>query len=135
MAFLDWQESFSVKVPELDQQHRRLVDMINRLHDALRAGGDPRVAQSILDDLVVYTRHHFSTEERLMEECGYPELEDHRRRHRAMEARVGAFRQEAGEGTISFQLRLMNFLKEWLQKHILKTDMRYSSHLAACRKC
>ncbi|MCL6546406.1 MAG: hemerythrin domain-containing protein [Bryobacteraceae bacterium] len=70
MAFLDWQEAYSVKVPELDQQHQRLVGMLNRLHDALRAGGDPAVAQKVVEELVLYTQHHFAAEERLMETSG-----------------------------------------------------------------
>lgn len=132
MAFLQWQDSYSVKVPELDQQHQRLVGMINRLHDALRAGGDPAVAKAVLDDLVAYTKYHFSAEERLMEQCGYPELEEHRRKHRAMEAQVMAFQEQAAGGGATVQLKLMNFLRDWLQKHILETDMRYSGHLSKC---
>jgi hemerythrin len=131
MAFLAWQESYSVKVPELDQQHQRLVGMLNRLHDALRGGGDPAVAQKVVEELVLYTQHHFSAEERLMESCGYPELEEHRRKHRAMEAQVHAFRQQIASGGVSAQLKLMTFLRDWLQKHILETDMRYSDHLSA----
>lgn len=131
MALLDWQESYSVKVPELDQQHQCLVGMLNRLHDALRAGGDPAAAQKVVEELVLYTRHHFAAEERLMESCGYPELEEHRRKHRAMEAQVQTFRQQLAVGGISVQLKLMTFLRDWLQKHILETDMRYSGHLSA----
>lgn len=131
MALLDWQDSFSVKVPELDQQHQRLVDMLNRLHDALRAGGNLAVAQKVVEELVLYTRHHFASEERLMESCGYAELEEHRRKHRAMEAQVQTFRQQLAAGGISVQLKLMTFLRDWLQKHILETDMRYSGHLSA----
>lgn len=130
MAFISWQPAFSVKVPELDQQHQRLVEMLNRLHDGLRAGGDLMEAQKVLEDLVVYTRHHFAAEERLMESCGYPELEEHRRKHRAMEAKVLAFQKEIAGGGVSVQLKLMNFLRDWLQKHILETDMRYSEHLS-----
>lgn len=133
MAFLEWQDSFSVKVPELDQQHRRLVELINRLHDVLKAGGDPAMAQSVVNDLVGYTRHHFSREEKMMDTCGYPEAEEHKRKHRAMEGQVIVFQKQMATGGITVQLRLMNFLKDWLQKHILETDMRYSEALSACR--
>jgi len=131
MAFLEWQASFSVKVPELDLQHKRLVELINRLHDVLKAGGDPAGAQDVIEDLVTYVRHHFSAEERLMEAAGYAEAQEHTRKHRAMEAQVFAFQKQVAEGSVSAQLRLMNFLKDWLQKHILETDMRYSAHLSA----
>lgn len=130
MAFIEWQPSFSVKVPELDQQHQRLVGMLNRMHEALHAGGDAAEAEKVLEDLGVYTRHHFTTEERLMEQCGYPELEEHRRKHRAMERQVMVFREQIGGGGVSAQLKLMSFLRDWLQKHILETDMRYSEHLS-----
>jgi len=132
MAFFEWKDSFSVKVPEIDQQHKRLIDLINRLHETLRTGGDPSAAQRVLDDLVVYTRHHFSSEEKLLEQCNYPDLAEHRRKHQAMEARVQQFIKDGATATASGQIQLMGFLKHWLQKHILETDMRYSSHLAAC---
>jgi len=48
-----------------------------------------------------------------------------------MEAQVQAFRQQLASGGVSVQLKLMTFLRDWLQKHILDTDMRYSGHLSA----
>lgn len=129
MAFVSWKEEYSVGVPQLDAQHRRLVDIMNSMHEAMLMGGKPEALQAVLDDLVAYTRHHFSYEEQLMEKAGYPGLEEHKRKHRAMVAQVEGFHTEITSGKATVSLKLMSFLKDWLTRHIMETDQRYSDCL------
>ena len=129
MAFVSWKEEYSVGVPQLDAQHRRLIDIMNSMHGAMLMGGKPDALQAVLDDLVAYTRHHFSYEEQLMEQARYPGLEEHKRKHRAMVAQVEGFTAEITSGKATVSLKLMNFLKDWLTRHIMETDQRYSDCL------
>jgi hemerythrin len=129
MQFLEWKETYSVKVPEIDQQHRRLVGIINDLHETLMQGGDPDQVLRVLNDLVAYTQYHFRFEEQMMERAGYPATEDHKRVHRAMEGQVEKFHAEVVAHKAGAPLKLAAFLKDWLNKHILETDMRYSGYL------
>lgn len=133
MAFVDWRPEYSVGVVEMDAQHRRLLDIINQLHEVIKKGGRPAQLSEVLNELVGYTRYHFAYEERLLEESGYPELETHRQKHRAMVAQVENFRAAANSGTTSVSLKLMSFLKEWLTRHIMETDQRYAGCVAGCR--
>ena len=130
---MDWNESYSVKVPEEDLQHRQLIDIINSLHDCMKSGGSPVKVTSIMNELVSYTRYHFGLEEKMLDSTGYPEIAVHKQIHESMVAQVEKFRGMLADGTSSTPLKLMTFLKDWPTSHILQTDMRYSSHVAARR--
>lgn len=133
MALIDWNDGFLIGVAEVDRQHRHLVEILNRLHEAMRAGNPQRELQRVMQDLVNYTRYHFDAEERAMREAGYPELNPHQQKHRAMVARVAAFSDEMVSGKATVTMRLMVFLKEWLAKHILETDRRFGEYMAKQR--
>jgi hemerythrin len=133
MAFMDWQAAYSVGVLSIDEQHRALIEIINRLHEVMRRGGAADELKGVLNELVTYTRYHFSHEEQMMERCGYPELAEHKRIHSALVGQVEAFQAELAVGRGAVSLQLMTFLKDWLAKHILETDMRYRSHMTTRR--
>ena len=133
MAFVDWKPVYSVGVVEIDAQHRRLLDIINQLHDAMKMGGKPARLAEVVNELVGYTRYHFAYEEKMLESARYGELEEHRRKHRAMVAQVEAFREEATSGKATVSMKLMTFLKDWLTKHIMETDQRYASAVAGVK--
>ena len=131
MAFVEWKNEFSVGVVEIDQQHRKLLEIINHLNEAMKLGNDSGRLSRVMDELVGYTRFHFAYEEQLMATVGYAETAEHHRRHEAMVARVEQFRGEVANARATFSLKLMDFLKYWLTKHILETDMGYARHIEA----
>src|SRR5512145_1028561 len=92
LAFIDWKESYSVGLPDIDLQHQRLIGIINRLHEAMKTGSAHALIVRVLDDLVAYTQEHFAYEERLITAAGYAHAAEHARKHRAMVAQVECFR-------------------------------------------
>jgi len=116
-------------VPECDQQHRKLVSLVNRLYRAVKAGEGREVLAEILNELVAYTDYHFKTEEYYFDRFGYPEGDLHKEIHRKLTAQVLSFKEkfERGEATVSYDL--LNFLKDWLVNHIGKTDKKYGPFL------
>lgn len=133
MAFVDWKPQYSVGHPEIDEQHKRLVGLINQLHEAMKAGGRPEDLMRIMNELVNYTRYHFAHEEKLMQQAGYSDLAAHQRVHRSMVEQVEKLRQEAGANRAGFSIKLMGFLKNWLTDHILGSDMKYAPALKSAR--
>ncbi|MCS7044302.1 MAG: bacteriohemerythrin [Bryobacteraceae bacterium] len=129
MAFVDWKPEYNVGHAEIDEQHKRLVGLINQLHDAMKAGGRHEDLMRIMNELVNYTRYHFTHEENLMRQAGYPDLASHQRAHRAMVEQVEKLKQEAGSSRAGFSIKLMGFLKNWLTDHILGSDMKYAPAL------
>jgi hemerythrin len=132
MALLNWDDSYSVSIRAFDEQHRHLFDLLNRLHDAMKAGMSNAVLGPILQELVRYAATHFEAEEGIMQQHRYPMLSEHRRQHQELAAQVADFEQKYQAGTVLLGLPLMEFLRSWLTHHIFESDRRYSGYLRSC---
>lgn len=130
MAFLEWNEKYSVNVGRFDGAHQRLIDIINRLHDAMSAGKGSSILNPLLAELREYTETHFREEEELMGRHQYPELEQHRELHRVFERKLVEFEMKLAEGRVMISLEVMSFLRDWLVEHILRIDKKYSNFFA-----
>jgi hemerythrin len=126
MSLLTWDESFSVKVAEIDAQHQRLFEMINQLYDAMKAGKGKEVISEVLDGLVEYTQVHFATEEKYFDEFHYEHTLAHKLAHKKFVDKVSLFKAQYEAGNQSLSIEIMKFLKEWLTNHIKGTDQQYA---------
>jgi hemerythrin len=129
MPLLNWNESYSVKIAQIDSQHKKLVDIINNLHDSMKAGKSKEVLGKILNQLIDYTANHFKTEEDLFDKYGYPDKIAHKRQHGDLVDQVLKFKANYESGKSVLSIDLMNFLKEWLIQHMSGSDKKYSSYL------
>lgn len=132
MAYIQWSSRFELGVPFIDADHKVLVGLLNRMHDASRASGDLTDLGGILSALVDYTRYHFAREERAQESAGYPDIDEHREQHArlSIEARrlFEAYRRDPGGIDVG---DLLDFLSDWLMDHILLHDMAIKPYLLA----
>ncbi len=119
-----WSKSYSVGVSQMDNEHQRLIDIINNLYSAMRAGRSAEAIGAILDELIDYTKTHFAHEERLMQDSGYAGFDEQKRAHEALVAQVVEIQQKYRAGTALGQ-EVMTFLKNWLVNHIQGLDKRY----------
>lgn len=126
MSYLEWSERYSVKVAEIDGQHRQLVALINRLHEAMLANRGREVHKQIVAELLIYAEQHFATEEAYMERFGFPGLEAHRQEHRQFAVEAADIKGRLDNGLLVLSLEILTLLKEWLQNHILGTDQQYA---------
>ena len=124
-----WDPSCSVNVAELDQQHQQLFGAVAELEHALRTGRADAIINQLLEKVIEHTITHFATEERLMEECGFPGLDAHRHGHKELSQKLTMFNLSNLAGGPDVPATLLVFLQAWLQEHILKTDKEYSSFL------
>lgn len=125
-----WSKEYEVGVPEIDEQHQRLFKMINDLNEAMSLGRGRDALDRILSGLVDYTARHFKTEEMYMEKANYPELESHREVHVRLTDKVHEMVDRYKTGEVGLGIELLNFLQDWLKKHILGTDKKYAPYLA-----
>jgi len=86
--FIQWKDEYNVGIDSIDQQHRKLVNLINQLQTAVDYSTGEEFEREALDELVDYTLTHFGYEEGLMEKYGYPEFEPHKAQHKEMIAKV-----------------------------------------------
>ncbi len=130
MAPIEWTDEYKVGVREIDDQHRQLVDIVNKFEEAVLRGRGSRQVNAILNDLIGYTQEHFATEERLLAAAAYPQLKLHQSQHRQLLQKVERFQFEYGAGR-RVTAELHEFLSYWLVTHILRDDKAYVATLAS----
>lgn len=129
MALMTWNDSFSVGVKAMDEQHKGLVKTLNELHAAMIAGQAKAVCGDLLKTLVKYTRDHFAAEETLMRRAQYQQFAAHREQHKNLTGQVETFVKRYERAETSLNIDLLLFLRDWLATHIQKSDRDYGPWL------
>jgi len=130
MARLEWMPALGVGNTELDEEHKKLFALINRLDEAGEMGADRTVLRDVAEELVRYIHVHFSHEEGLFTSKGYPGASGHVDEHRAFVARVAEFHARIIEGDHGSAAGMAEFLKSWLTRHISLSDRKYKPWIA-----
>lgn len=131
MALFEWNDMFSVGVASIDQQHKKLIDYVNQLHDAMMEGKANDEVAPILDGLISYTATHFAHEEMYFDKFGYEETAEHKQLHQDLVAQVMDFKGKFDSGEVTLSSDLMEFLKDWLMNHIMQEDKKYTDCLTS----
>ncbi len=127
--YFEWKDSYSVGIESIDNQHKKLINLINQLQTAVDYSTGELFEREALDELVEYTVTHFHYEEEMMEEHQYPEFEAHRAKHDEMVGRVNRLLEEYPGNPDAVMAKAVGYLKNWLIKHINGTDKEYSEFL------
>ncbi|MBW2966879.1 bacteriohemerythrin [Candidatus Woesearchaeota archaeon] len=117
MSFVEWDDSLSVGVAEIDAQHKKEVEMLDKLYENRDI--------ALLKELAEHTKMHFDTEEKYFDKFGYENSEAHKAAHRAFLQRAGEVVKSVEEGN-PLTDETMEFIKKWLVNHINLVDKRYT---------
>lgn len=129
MALFIWKDEYSVNIKSIDEEHKKLVSILNDLHSSMLSAKANTVLGKFLEDLIAYTKYHFQNEEKLMSQYGYPGFQDHQEAHKNLTAKVLSFQEEFKQGKKMMSVEILYFLKDWLMTHINGTDKLYSKFL------
>lgn len=129
MAKYLWRDEFCTGREDIDEQHQQLFSLLDKLYDAVCAGEGASVVESVVIELVAYTRTHFYQEESLMREYNYPCIEEHQREHQWLLQKVDDKMAALRRGDKVMSIELLEFMNEWLGNHIIKSDTQLTRHL------
>ena len=125
----EWQSDYSVGIKSIDAQHQNLFAIGRELHTAMLGGQGKTALARTLSRLADYTEVHFAHEERLMRQCAYPGLTAHKAEHDALTKQVKQLQADYQAGKATLTIEVLVFLKDWLDKHIKGSDLKYSPAL------
>lgn len=125
MDTISWKNEFSVGINEIDNQHKKLLAMINRLIAEQKQLTDPKTIAELLTEMTEYAEEHFRTEEFMMAEHEYKLKSEHELEHQAFIEKTRSFMNAADVGPNILSSALLDYLSSWLVRHILTEDMKY----------
>jgi hemerythrin len=128
-TFLVWQDNFSVGILEMDEDHKKMLNLINNLRAAILCNTGEDFERYNLQELMAYTRGHLSREEALMSKHGYPDFEGHKAQHDQMISYVETFCRRYEKDGSKVLSEIVPYLTLWLTDHINVTDKKYSAFL------
>ena len=119
-----WSDALLVGIPEIDDQHRAFVSLVDRFQDLSRTDPCDKTLRAILIDVMSYADAHFVAEERHMRCAGYPRLIEHAIKHHAAATSIHTLLAQE-TGSVDQYRFLVNFLKAWLVDHIMGDDKAF----------
>lgn len=125
---ITWSEEYELGFKTVDEQHEKLVDLINKLYNAFMLAEANEVISGILDDMLDYTVYHFKAEEDFFEAQGYSDSEKHKKEHELFVEKTKGFVEKFSQNDADLTYDVMNFLRGWLLAHILGSDKEYSRY-------
>ncbi len=132
--FIVWNDEYSVKNEKLDSQHKKIFGMINELYAAMEERIESRVLRDIFEGLLEYVRTHFQDEERIQEECNYPDYDEHKAAHKRLtDDTLNLFEQFSKRAGTDIAFDLFNLLKGWWLGHIISMDKKYVPYILKAR--
>lgn len=126
-----WHPDYSVGHPLLDEQHKEFFSLCRHAEACSKDHSRDGVERyhDLLNELVKYAQRHFLTEEKMLEHCAYPDLDDHKAEHETYREKLTDFVLEATFGKLDRE-GLFNYLSEWWLAHILQSDMKYRRYVS-----
>ncbi len=124
MPLITWDDSISVNIAIIDAQHKRMIDIINKMHEAMKKGEGKNVIIDILNELAQYKKMHFATEEKYFKNFNYENTETHMYEHIKFGEKIEEFKTKLEQGE-SITIELLEFVKNWLTHHIKEVDKKY----------
>jgi hemerythrin len=121
-VFLEWQDAYRVNIHHLDEQHKELVNMLNRLFVAAFERKANTVIVDILDELGAYCRMHFALEEHLLQQVGHEDLAAHKAENRKLLEQLDRLSKKHQRDDKPVYFDMLCFLKHWLTDHFRGVD-------------
>ncbi len=125
MTVIEWDRSFEVGVPEMDREHKTLIDMLNKVYDLLRNGEKEKAYRLFMTEFLSYIDSHLSHEEEFLEQIGYPEIERHKKAHDLLRKEIRKLASDMDFSNTKDLAYALSLCWGWIYSHIQKVDKKY----------
>ena len=123
---INWNDSYSVGNAEMDEQHKKLIEIINKLFKSFKEGNAQEILSEILDEMIDYANFHLNSEEKLLLKHDYPEKDNHEAIHQEFRDKTKELKLTIQKKDENAHYQIIEYLKDWWMNHILIEDMKYS---------
>ena len=125
MSLLDWKYEYSVGVKSIDEQHKKILELINELIESIRDSREDYIINDVLNDLLEYANYHFSLEEKLLHKFSYSNEHDHETKHREFTDKIKSLKIEENVHVGNIPIETLDYLENWFCNHELRDDSMY----------
>jgi hemerythrin len=128
MGLADWDDSYSVGIKKLDDQHKRLFEIINEMNNLTLKKTSSVIFRDVLEKLMEYIIYHFYAEEEFLKKHGYPQFDAHRREHEVMRNQVKGYYTKCVNEDFTRVNMVLEELIDWLHNHLGNSDNQYAEY-------
>jgi len=126
MDQITWKDELSVGVEKLDQQHQKIIDVLNQLITLINLEvTDESQYSSPLQMMLVSIREHLHFEEYMLKKFNYPDFQAHAQIHEDLFTKLDHYESRLKNLDLQTITELVGYLKGWWIDHIYQTDMKY----------
>ncbi len=122
---IEWDEEHSVGLSVIDEEHKKVIEIINGIIAAKQNDNFPKEIEKMLEEMIDYAWNHFKTEETYMIEFNYPEYQYHKEEHFDFIDRMNSYFDRVVSGNYQIANEILEYLKQWLVRHIQGTDKKH----------
>ncbi len=126
MPLVTWYKSYSVNDAELDDHHKKLFAILNKMYDSCLPAASMECAAQFIKELIEYTDYHFSAEEKYMADKGYKGIDEHRQKHRYFRDKLLELRSCKEKNNYEYKKEVLALLGNWILEHVTVEDKKYS---------
>ena len=126
---IEWGDALLMHVGDMDDEHKKLIEIMNKLHEAFHSKAYADVEKESLVALIEYTDYHFSNEVNLMKKYDYPEMAHHIGLHKEFTAKLKELCNKHLVEKAEVVQELILFLTSWFVNHIMEVDKKLANFL------
>ena len=120
-----WKKEYSVKVKEIDIQHKKIFVLINDLNKAIINKNFSETLRKIIDGLVDYSIYHFETEEKYFKKFKFEYSDEHKKEHESFKKKITEIIKKIDNNEMEISFELVDFLEDWIINHVTGSDQKY----------
>ena len=129
MVLIEWKDAFATGIPDVDHEHRELIELINKLYVAMSREDASITVMDFLGEIYAHVSAHFALEEKIMRERKYDHYQEHKADHEALLDELRDLMDDYEENTYYNDEEFAASIERWFTEHFRTRDARLHKYL------